>query len=253
MTAALSLRENPDVMKLLESMKTPRLKSHQQGFLALLEYTDALTNQYNSILDELSGLKERIGGIADKKSPLANMVEKLDTLTTDVGEKLNSFKNGITSFCKDALEAIKDKGLSALDKVFSVLHVKDGLQAMSKACAKTLESLDKAVARCDSLEKHCQERASANVNAETPTTDQRTNLSDLLGDTRLDFENLSQEELKTVYEKFLAIGMDNGLTANENTCLQSLTEDVEALLPDRGDRDNAEVTRELELEHDDEI
>jgi len=245
MEVALPLRENPDVIKLIESMKSPRLKQQQQGFLALLDYTDAITHQYSAILEELYDLKERIGGITDKKSPLAYMAEKLDTLSADVGTKLSNLKIEITTFAKNALETMKEKGLSALGTVFNFLHVKDGLQAMSKACAKSVEALDKAVARCDNLEKHCQDKATEKVTAEP-----QPSLSALLGDTRLDFENLSQDELTAIYERFLTIGMNNNLTADENACLQSLTEEVEALLPER---QTPEPAQEAELDQGEEI
>ncbi|MCL2189049.1 MAG: hypothetical protein FWC16_08815 [Defluviitaleaceae bacterium] len=248
MTVALPLRENPDIMKFIESMKSTKLKPQQQGFIALLEYTDAITHQYNAILDELYDLKERIGGITDKKSPLVILADKLDTLTADVGTKLSNLKDSIVSFTKNALDAVKEKGLSALNSMFSVLHVKDGLQAMSKACAKSVEALDKAVARCDSLEKHCHEKTAAqpitHASAEPLETSAPPTLSDLIGDTRLDFENLSPTELQAVYAKFLAIGMNNNLTASENVCLQSFTEDVEALLPE-----HADTAHTQEIEH----
>ena len=66
----------------------------------------------------------------------------------------------------------------------------------------------------------------------------------------MDFENLSLDELNEVYAKLLAIGMNNNLSANENICLQYLTEEVESLLPDRGE---VETAHENELDLGEEI
>jgi len=47
-------------------------------------------------------------------------------------------------------------------------------------------------------------------------------------------EPLPQDGLMTTYEKLLAIGMNNGLTAKENACLQSIVDGISARLPDHG-------------------
>jgi hypothetical protein len=180
-------------------------------------------------------------------------VGRIEALAADVGERLNNLRESIVTFTKNALNTVKEKGLSALGSVFRFLHVKDGLQAMSSGLAKSVESLNNAVARVNSLEQHNREKAAASVNTATAPTDglapppvavvQAVSLSEMLADMRVDFENLTPDELKATYDKLLAIGMDNDLTPNELTCLQYLTEEAEALMPDR---DSAEPSQELE-------
>jgi len=245
---ALPISNHPDVKKLLELMQGPDYQSERQGFMSLLDYTDALTNQYNSIMDELTDLKERISGIADKKNPLAVMVDSLMSVVSGIGEKLKALKDSIVAFATNTLDAAKDKGLSALGAVSEKLHIHEGLEAISKG-------LGQAAAKCESLEQFHQERVMARETVEEaqPTAEQSASLSELslselLEDMRMDFENLSPEELKVTYEKLLDIGMNNDLTANELNCLQYLTENAESLLPDRGEADTAlEVENELDL------
>ena len=244
---ALSMRNHPDILKLLELMQGPDHQSEKQGFLSLLDYTDALTNQYNSIMTELHDLKERVSGITDKKNPLTLMVDGLISVVSGIGEKLKALKDRIVEFTQNTLEAVKDKGLSALGAVSEKLHIHEGLEAISN-------SLGKAAARCESLEQFHQERVAVReaANEAQSHTEQDVSLSELLEDMRMDFENLSPEELKATYEKLLDIGMNNNLTADELNCLQYLTESAESLLPDRGD---VEPTHEAEneLDLDDEI
>jgi len=120
-----------------------------------------------------------------------------------------------------------------------------------------VEGLNKAVARVENLEQHNREKAVEHENGEQETMEaaeenQAVSLSELLSDTRMDFENLSQEELKEVYEELLAIGMDNDLTTNENTCLQNLVDEVSDLLPDHGEYEPAQEA-EIELNQGEEI
>ena len=233
---ALPLRGDTDVKKLLDLLNAPAYQSQRQEYDSLLDYVDTITAQYNTILTELTALKEKVSEITDRKNPLSLMAENLENLASGIGEKLKNLKDGIISFTKNALDTVKEKGLSALGAVFGFLHVKDGLQAMSRGLSKSVEVLDKAVARVDSLEQHNREKNAGREDGEAvpPAVEQAVSLSELLADTRLDFENLSRDELKAVYEKLLAIGMDNGLTANENACLRNLVEEVGDMLPDSG-------------------
>ena len=240
----IPMRNDPDVKKLLDHLNAPGMESQRQEYISLLDYVDSITEQYTTILSELDALKEKVSKITDKKNPLAIMVDNLEKLAADVGAKLKNLKDGILSFTKNALDTVKEKGLSALGSVFGALHVKDGLQIMSSGLTKSVAALDKAVARVDNLEQHNREKT-AEHEAIPPTAEQLVSLSELLADTRLDFENLSQGELKAVYEKLLAIGMDNSLTANENDCLQSLVEEVADIFPNHGEY---EPTLEAEAE-----
>ena len=248
MAEALTLMwDDPDVITLFDYLKTSGTETQRREYESLLDYVDTITQQYNTILTELDTLKEKVGVFAGKKTPIAVMTENLETLATNAESKLENLKDSIISFTKNTLDSAKEKGLSALGSVFGFLHIKDGLQAMSDSLAKSVDSLKKAVTRVDNLEQHNREKVTTHESAETPqsTEGQALSLSDLFADTRLDFENLSQDELKSLYEKFLAIGMNNELTANENICLQSLVDEVSDLLPDRGEN-TAELEAEIE-------
>jgi hypothetical protein len=209
-----------------------------------LDYFDALSSKYESVLTKLDVINEKL----DHKSPLAVMVESLSHAVSSFGKKLSALKDSIVAFAKNTLEAAKDKSLSALGAVSGTLHIHEGLEAISKG-------LNRAAVRCENLEQFHQERIEAKKAAETVATEETQppvivpviTLAVLLADTRVDFENLSKDELKSVYENLLAIGMDNDLTANENVCLQGLIEEITELLPEYK---SFEPTQELETEAD---
>lgn len=268
-TVVLPLLGNPDVKALLELLNTPEFQTQRQEYTALLNHVDSITQQYSTILTELNALKEQVGKLGNRKGTLSVMGERLDTFASDVGEKMKNLKDGVILFTKNALDTVKEKGLSALGSVFGVLHVKDGLQAMSNGLAKSVQALDKAVHRVESLDRHNREKAAIHENSKTapseivpseavssdaepsdvalPVEAQSASLSELLGDTRMDFENLSQDELKEVYKNLLAIGMNNELTANENICLSSLVDEIGDMLPECGGQDPQGV--EIQEEH----
>jgi hemoglobin-like flavoprotein len=239
MAGAMSvpLREQTDVRKLLNLFRAGQ-QSERQEYETLLDYVETVENRYNSILDELTALRETVRGIADRKNPVSIMVEHLSSVVSGIGARLKAIKDSIVEFAQNTLNAARDKGLSAIGRASEVLHIKDGLQAVSNG-------LGKAAARMESLEQFHQEIKATREDTAVlpPPAVESASLSDLLADTRMDFENLTPDELKATYDKLLAIGMNNDLTSNELTCLQYLTEEAEKLLPER---DETAQTQERE-------
>ena len=236
-TLTLPLRDDPDVKKLIDLLSAPGFQTQLRDYTSTLDYVDTLTNQYNAIMTELSVLKEQLGTMIDNKNPIIVILDNHSNVVSDIGEKLKAIKDGIVEFTKNTLKTVKDKGLSALGAISGALHIHESLDAISKG-------LNSAAAKCKSLEQFHTERVSALGGDESKA---ETRLSELLADTRLDFENLSPDELKTVYEKLLSAGMDNGLTSDENTRLQHLVEQAESLLPEQPENSHAHE-QEIEAE-----
>jgi hypothetical protein len=241
-TIAASLRDNPDIKSLLELLDKPEYQSQHQEFTSILDYFETLSSKYESVMTKLDAMNEKLSGITDRKNPLAIMAERLSSVVSGIGDKLNALKDNIIDFAKNTLEAARDKGISAIGAVSETLHIHENLEAISKG-------LGKAAATMETLEQFHQERVSVKEAAEEaiPSEAQAVSLADLLADTRVDFENLTPNELNAVYAKLLDIGMNGDLNAEENTCLHYLIEEAEALLPDRSD---FEHTRERETEID---
>ena len=131
--AAIPLREQPDTRKLLDLFTAAGQRPERKEYEALLDYVETVENRYNSILDELTALREAVGGIAGRKNPVSIMLERLSAVVSGIGERLKAIKDSIVEFAKNTLNAARDKGLSAIGRVSEVLHIKDGLQAVSGA------------------------------------------------------------------------------------------------------------------------
>jgi len=231
---ALPLRDNPEIKKLLEIMQTPGYESERQGFLSIIEYNDILTEQYNNIMTELTYMKEKINEITDKKNPVSVMVEHLLEILNGIGEKLKDFKDNILEFAKNTLDSVKDNSLSAVGAFAGTLHIHEGLDAISK-------SLGNAAAKVENLENFHIDQVESKLLTEYELPS--------------NFASLSQDELKTVYAKLLDIGMFDDLSSCENAIVQDLTEEIEGLLPERGnDIENAQESEtEFEEEQAEEI
>jgi hypothetical protein len=67
--------------------------------------------------------------------------------------------------CKNAVQAFKEKGVSALDKLASFFHIKSGLKALDKSAEQSVRQCDKSVARINEFanQYHTAGRAIKNL------------------------------------------------------------------------------------------
>jgi len=210
----LPMRETPEVKRLLELMDASGNQAQRQELISMVNYVDILTNQYNTIMKELTELKEKVGGITDKKNPLSVMMEHLTNVVADIGAKLKALKDSIIEFANNTFDTAKDKGLSAVGAVAGALHIHEGLEAISKG-------LGNAAAKVENLENFHHERMESKLLTEF--------------EIPAELGSLSMDELKAVYAKLLDIGMNEDLSSAENAVLQDMVEEIEGMLPDSGE------------------
>jgi len=145
------LYKNPDVINFLEVMNAPGMETQKQDYESLIKYVDTLENQYSALRSEIAELKTQISGIKDKKNPFVAMVEMMESAVSDMGTKLTGIRDSIISFTQNALDTIRDKGLTALGSVSGFLKIKDGLQAVSSGLEKSVVNAESTVKKIEAM------------------------------------------------------------------------------------------------------
>jgi hypothetical protein len=209
---AVSLRDDPEVLKLVDVLGEPGSETQSKQYAALLDYFETLTNQYNAMMTELAAVKERLGDITDKKNPITVMVEHLSGVISGIGAKLMAIKDSIVEFTKNTLESARDKGLSAVGAVAGALHIHDGLEAISKGLGKCAEKVG-------NIEQFHLDRVESNLLTEI--------------EIPANLDSLPKKELSVVYGQLLCMGKKDGLSSTEHKIVQDLIEAVEEKLPER--------------------
>lgn len=151
------MTENPDAVKLLSYLKASGMETQRQDYGSLVNYIDTIESQYNSIIKELTELKSQISGIKDTKNPITVMAGRMESTVLDIGARLRSIKDSIISFTKNALDTIRDKGLSALNTVSGFIKVKDNLQAMSGMLEKSTASAENSIEKIEAMSRQYHE------------------------------------------------------------------------------------------------
>ena len=85
------------------------------------------------------------------KHALQNTISSLGSTLKTVKSQLSKLRANIIAECKKAVSAFKQTGVSALDKLASFFHIKDGLLAVKNSIDKEINMCNKTLAQIDSF------------------------------------------------------------------------------------------------------
>ena len=162
------LTENQYVNELFSILKDNNRDT--SGLSALLGYVSGMESYIKRAEDTISEMKSQLSEMKEVqnhpvKTALQNAIKSLENKVAVVKELLSDLKNNIAEGCKNAVQAFKDKGITALDKLASFFHIKSGLQEWNKSIDGIIRTDNKAVAKIEAfaVEYHSAGRAIKNM------------------------------------------------------------------------------------------
>ena len=140
------------------------------GLAALLGHVSEMENFVKRAEDKIADMKSQLAEMKEVqnhpvKTALQNAIKTLEHKVAEVKERLSELKHNIAEGCKSAVQAFKEQGISALDKLASFFHIKSGLQDWNKGIDAIIKTDDKAVAKIEAFasEYHSAGRALKNM------------------------------------------------------------------------------------------
>jgi hypothetical protein len=140
------------------------------GLAALLGHVSEMENFVKRAEDKIADMKSQLAEMKEVqdhpvRAKLQNAIKALETKVAEVKESLAAFKNNIVEGCKNAVDAFKEKGIAALDKLASFFRVKSGLEDWKKNIDTIIKADDKAIGNIESFanQYHSAGRAIKNM------------------------------------------------------------------------------------------
>lgn len=166
--APVSLEANPHIQELFAILQSSGRDT--EGLSALLGHVSEMESFVRRAEDTISDMKVQLSEMKEVqshpvKTALQNTIKTLERKVAEVKAQLSELKGSIIEGCKSAVAAFREKGITALDKLASFFHVKDGLQDWSKSISVIVRHDDKAVAQIVAFadEYHSAGRAVKNM------------------------------------------------------------------------------------------
>ena len=146
---AKTAKQQDALTELLDLLTQNGKKQEAAELSALFSQFAAMETQYGKVLSELAAVREQLATLHDGGNRAAAMQETKQTQAhiTQAKETLSTLKGNMTDKIRKTLAAVKQHGISALNKAADFLGVKKALAEMKgniqDAIASTQSSIDR--------------------------------------------------------------------------------------------------------------
>jgi hypothetical protein len=151
-----NLAENEHVKELLAILKNNGRDA--TGLTALINHVGEMENFVKLAENRISEMKSQLDSMKEVqdhpiKHALQNAIKSLETKVAEIKEQISELKTNIIEGCKSAVQAFKEKGAAALDKLASFFNIKGGLQSINKNIDASIMVDEKAIANIETFSK----------------------------------------------------------------------------------------------------
>lgn len=126
------------------------------GLAAILGHVQGMEDFVKQAEDRIADMKSQLDTMKEiqnhpVKTALRNAIKALENTLAQVKTQLSDLKADVIESCKNAVTAFKENGITALDKLASFFHIKEGLQAMKNNIVASVNRCDKAVVKIEAF------------------------------------------------------------------------------------------------------
>ena len=146
--------ENELVRELLNLLKANHLPAEKE-LLTVVDQVCIMESRLTDMVKELTTLREELAEAQRQNHPVKTALQKavivLQNQVLDLRDKLTGLKHEIISGCKSALDAVHDKGLSALRDIMGFFKLRPALEAMRENIDDSIKQDNKSIATIEAV------------------------------------------------------------------------------------------------------
>lgn len=150
----VSLLENEHVkglLAILEANNSPDRKD----FLAVLNQVGAMERQLDAAVKELAAMRRELNDAQKQNHPVKTAMQKaviaMQGQVLDLRDKLSELKQTVIEGCKNAVDAFKEKGISALHNVVRFFKIRPLLEAMRNDLTENIRFDEAAISKIEAV------------------------------------------------------------------------------------------------------
>lgn len=183
------LKENPDVIRLFDTMEQNRLYVERSQLQQVVNHIDELTSTVNRLQEEIATLRQQA-----ENSATTPILAEAETDVTQANGVIERTKERIVDAAKRAVSACRDGGRNALISTLHAAHIPRLLSGLQQTLQDTERRLQGSVAKTDAVSaewnmaKAHLRNAGRVMNGGTPQADVSAKPVKLLGAIRNMFQ-----------------------------------------------------------------
>lgn len=151
-TAVQPIAENEQVKELLALLKENGSPGYEE-FARLIGYVTAIEERLAATSGELDAMREDLQRMQDNplKASLQNTCRTLEGNLASMQQRLSELKDRIVDGCKHILADFKDRGITALNGITTLLHLRPAFEAVRQGAEKHQQASSRAMERIDAF------------------------------------------------------------------------------------------------------
>lgn len=153
-TIAIPLLENEHVKELLAILEANNAPD-RKNFFAVLNQVGAMERQLDAAVKELAAMRRELNEARELAHPvktaLQNAVKTLEKNVAVLRGRLDAVKQNVIEGCKNAVDAFKEKGISALHNVARFFKIRPLLEAMRNNLTKNIRFDEAAISKIEAV------------------------------------------------------------------------------------------------------
>jgi regulator of replication initiation timing len=164
------INQAPNVKELFTILEENNKPEQAAALKGILNHVTSMEKQVAACEKQISEMKTQLESTPQiQENPLREQLEKLiESLEKDTKETkgfCGRIKDGIANGCKNAIEAVKEKGIEAVDKMASFFGVREHYEKIEAREQKAIDRCEKAIEKIEafSSEYHKAGNALKNV------------------------------------------------------------------------------------------
>jgi vacuolar-type H+-ATPase subunit H len=154
------IKENEHVKALWAILRENFSPSHND-YATIIKQVTAMENQLDTMIGELATMRKQLTEAQAINHPAESVMQKAvagqQSMVEDLRDKLGEIKESIIDGCKNAVDAFKEKGVSALNSIADFFKIKPMLASVCDGLDKTIVKDNKAINRIETISKEYHE------------------------------------------------------------------------------------------------
>ena len=150
----VSLLENEHVKELLAILEANNAPD-RKDFLVVFNQVGAMERQLDAAVKELAAMRRELNEAREQAHPvktaLQNAVRALEKNVAVLRERLDAVKQNVIEGCKNAVDAFREKGISALDSLARFFKVRPILEAMRNDLNESIRFDEAAISKIEAV------------------------------------------------------------------------------------------------------
>jgi len=153
------ITENKDIQHIFTLMQDNGMQQDKQEMESIVIQISLMETQFEKVFSELQDVKSQLQAIQDKgiRATVTRIVDTAEVKISGVKNQFITVKDNVINSFTDARKAVKEKGISALNKALNFFGIRSALSRLQGKLRDSVSTLQQGVSRIEDIKGEIHE------------------------------------------------------------------------------------------------